>query len=133
MSDNQCEQAKVRSELFESIVNRSGFELLPGRYGGEYNNDQLAIKLDENTAQIMLGLKTLDEEGGAQLDCLSLGNFMQLTDDWLDVAIYSLGKTLDNIGYANKLKKIIARSDRVKLVVAVNLDTQKVIQIPVDL
>jgi len=133
MSDNQCEQAKVRSELFESIVNRSGFELLPGRYGGEYNNDQLAIKLDENTAQIMLGLKTLDEEGGAQLDCQSLGNFMQLTDDWLDVAIYSLGKTLDNIGYANKLKKIIARSDRVKLVVAVNLDTQKVIQIPVDL
>jgi hypothetical protein len=46
---------------------------------------------------------------------------------------YSLEKTLDNIGYANKLKKIITRSDRVKLVVAVNLDTQKVIQIPVDL
>lgn len=133
MSSNQCEQAKVRSELFESIASRSGFELIPGRYGGDFNNDQLAIKLDEGAAQIMLGLKTLDEDGGVQLDCYSLGNYMQLEDEWLDVAIYSLNKNLDTLRYAIKLKSIVERHDRVKIVAAVNIESQKVIHIPVDI
>jgi len=41
--NSQSEQAIVRSQLFESLVKKYGGVLIPGRYGGDFNNDQLGF------------------------------------------------------------------------------------------
>lgn len=66
--NNQSEQAIIRSRLFESLMQRHGAVLIPGRYGGDYNNDQLGFAEVDGEVTLFLGLKILDDEGGLQLD-----------------------------------------------------------------
>lgn len=88
--DNQSDQAKIRSSLFESITLRDGCELIPGRYGGDYNNDQLAIRKNGDSVILLLGLKLFDKSGETYLDKSSLGPFMQLSAPWLDALVQCL-------------------------------------------
>lgn len=65
--------AQVRSQLFESFVGRYNATLVPGQYGGDYNNDQLAMSESDGKVTLFLGLKLFDSQGGLQLDPASLG------------------------------------------------------------
>ena len=132
MNDNLSDQAKIRSELFESIMNRSGYEIVPGRYGGEYNNDQIAIKIDAESATLMLGLKSLNEDGSGQLDAMSLGSNMQLTDEWIEAVIACLNINPETKNFAQKVKAVKAHKDFTRAMVAVNLSTEKISYIPID-
>jgi len=83
-------EAKVRTDLFDSIAKKYGFLAIDGRYGGEFNNDQLAFKPQEGRTILLLGLKTTSKAGDLQLDQASMGPFMQLSDDWLLAVIQCL-------------------------------------------
>lgn len=60
------DDAKDRSALFESLARKEGFIVLPGRYGGEYNNDMLAIRQSDDQTILMLGLKVTAPEHRGQ-------------------------------------------------------------------
>lgn len=83
-------QAADRSKLFEEVVSRDGFALISGRFGGEFNNDQLAIRVATGTTQLVLGLKVTDDTGGLQLDPQSMGPYQQFSRNWLLAVIHAL-------------------------------------------
>lgn len=85
-----CEVGRERARLFLFFVDSLGFSLLPGRYGGELNNDMLAIGEKEGKTVLLLGLKAVDEAGGVHIDQMSMGPHKQLSDAWLDAVAYSL-------------------------------------------
>lgn len=88
-------QALVRSELFESITTREGCKSIKGRFGGEYNNDQLAMLVqDDGKVTLMLGLK-ISDNGDVQLDNMSMGGFQQFSEKWL-LAVLEYLKNSDN-------------------------------------
>ncbi|WP_311970806.1 hypothetical protein [Pseudomonas baltica] len=67
------EQAQLRSRLFASLVAKQGANVMPGRYGGGYNNDQLAYQENDGVVTLLLGLKLTGDDVGIQLDTESLG------------------------------------------------------------
>jgi hypothetical protein len=83
-------EAADRSKLFESFAQRHGFTLLRGRFGGEYNNDQLSIRGEKGSTQLLLGLKVSDESGNVQLDPSSMGPYQQFSKNWLLTVSYAL-------------------------------------------
>lgn len=85
------EQSGLRSRLFESFVTRQGATVLPGRYGGDYNGDQLAyMALPDQKIVLLLGVKVPSKNGDVQLDRYSLGDHMQFSPDWVAVLVFSL-------------------------------------------
>ncbi|MCE1239680.1 MAG: hypothetical protein LWW83_07185 [Azonexaceae bacterium] len=93
------EEARIRSSLFESIAHRYGFSVIEGRFGGEYNNDQLALKEQNGRTLLLLGLKATGPKGDLQLDQMSMGPFLQFSSEWLSAVIQSL--KLSRSQYAN--------------------------------
>ena len=86
-----CDVGRERARLFTFFVDSLGFSLLPGRYGGELNNDMLAIGEKDGKTVVLLGLKAVDEDGGIHIDQMSMGPYKQLSGAWLDTVAYSLG------------------------------------------
>ncbi|WP_052184944.1 hypothetical protein [Methylotenera sp. N17] len=88
--NNFSKEAKARAEVFDSVAKRYGFIAIDGRFGGEFNNDKLAFKIQEGRTILLLGLKTTSEAGDLQLDQASMGPFLQLSDDWVLAVIQCL-------------------------------------------
>lgn len=132
MSDNLCDQAKVRTEFFESIMTRNGYEILPGRYGGEYNNDQIALRVDDESSSLMLGLKSLNDDGSGQLDVMSLGANMQLSDEWLKAVEACLAVNVETADWVGKFRQVVSHPLFTRAMVAINHSTGKVSYIPID-
>src|ERR1700733_11732305 len=84
------QEAGNRSKLFESLVSKEGFTLIGGRFGGEFNNDQLSIRIESGRTQLLLGLKVTDEAGNLQLDTQSMGPYQQFSRNWLLTVIHAL-------------------------------------------
>ncbi|NHQ88423.1 hypothetical protein HA050_20185 [Iodobacter sp. HSC-16F04] len=99
------QEAKIRTELFESISKRNGFNLINGRWGGEFNNDHLALKEQDGRTLLLLGLKLTSPEGNLQLDQMSMGSFVQLSPLWLSAVIQSLKLDKNQSEMANKLER----------------------------
>ena len=83
-------EARLRSELFESIALRHGFSLIEGRFGGDFNNDQLAFKEQGSRVILLLGLKRTSSTGDLQMDQMSMGPFLQFSSKWMLAVIQSL-------------------------------------------
>ena len=83
-------EAANRSRLFESLVSKEGFALIGGRFGGEFNNDQLSIRIAGGTTQLLLGLKVTDDAGNLQLDTQSMGPYQQFSRNWLLTVSHAL-------------------------------------------
>ena len=84
-------EAVNRSKLFESLISKEkGFTLIDGRFGGEFNIDQLSIRSENGTTQLLLGLKVTDEAGNLQLDPQSMGPYQQFSRNWLLTVIHAL-------------------------------------------
>jgi len=132
MTDNRNEQAQVRAELFESIMTRNGYEVVPGRYGGEYNNDQIAIQISDDQSSLMLGLKSLNEDGSGQLDTMSLGSNMQLSDEWLDAVVACLDVNPETKVFADKIKIVKSHKSFTRGMVVINLLSKAISYIPID-
>ncbi|MCX7207746.1 MAG: hypothetical protein NT086_17555 [Proteobacteria bacterium] len=99
------QEAKIRTELFESISKRNDFNLINGRWGGEFNNDHLALKEQDGRTVLLLGLKLTSPEGNLQLDQMSMGPFVQLSPLWLSAVIQSLKLDKNQSEVANKLER----------------------------
>ena len=82
--------AVKRSGLFESIASRQGLTILPGRFGGEYNNDMVAIGDNGDDFILLFGLKTVEEGRDIQLDRMAIGPFLQGSSEWLKLIVYSM-------------------------------------------
>lgn len=95
--------AKSRTNLFVSITERDGLKVIPGRYGGEYNNDMLAIGEANEKTILMLGVKLTSPNGDLQLDACSMGPHMQFSPEWLDAVIYSLSLSGDLKSTADRI------------------------------
>jgi hypothetical protein len=104
------EEARIRSSLFESIVLRYGFRVIEGRFGGEYNNDQLALKEQDGRTLLLLGLKATSPKGDLQLDQMSMGPFLQFSPEWISAVIQSL--KLSQSQYANAVAIEQARNSK---------------------
>ncbi|MCU1741155.1 MULTISPECIES: hypothetical protein [unclassified Pseudomonas] len=120
------EKAKERTQLFESLVLRQGAALIPGRYGGDYNNDQLAIFESDSNVTLLLGLKFLDAQGGLQLDTASLGPHTQYSKPWLNTLVMSLNCLQETAQLARKIDNAIDKGTLVACVVCLDVETQEV-------
>lgn len=112
------QEAQERSKLFESIAEKYEFKPMNGRFGGEYNNDQLAFNENNGKISLLLGLKVTDASGNLQLDTMSMGPFQQLSLNWLLAVIECL--KLDNLqaGQAKKIESAL-KSKRLDIYVLV--------------
>lgn len=104
------EEARTRSALFESIAKREGLSLLPGRYGGEYNNDMLAVREVDGGTHLVLGLKVTNQNGDLQMDIMSMGPHRQFSPEWIDTIIYALSRTEEDQRFADMLSTAKAAS-----------------------
>ena len=101
---SQSDQLVVRSRLFQSLLKKYGGELIPGRYGGDFNGDQLGFVETAENVTLFLGLKVLDGEGGLQLDCESLGSHIQFSMPWLKALVQYLKLNSETVNYAVKIE-----------------------------
>jgi hypothetical protein len=124
--DNRSEQAKSRAQLFESVVKRYEAVVLPGRYGGDYNNDQLAYSEANGKVTLFLGLKLLDSTGGLQLDAASLGPHMQYSESWLLALVRCLEVSSETIEYSIKIKEAMDSRTLVACVACMDTKSQEV-------
>jgi hypothetical protein len=120
------EKAKEITQLFESLVLRQGAVLIPGRYGGDYNNDQLAIFESNGGVTLLLGLKLLDAKGGLQLDTASLGPHTQYSKPWLNALVASLNCLQETTPLAMKIDSAMDKGTLVACVVCLDVETQEV-------
>ena len=111
------QEAKLRSQLFESVSNKYGFEEIKGRFGGEFNNDQLAIKKQDGRTILLLGLKATGPSGDLQLDQMSMGPFLQFSSDWVKAVIECLkiDRQQQIIGFQIELARNTKKLDLVVL------------------
>ena len=84
------DDAIKRTDLFKRIAEQNDMQVLPGCYGGEYNNDMLAIGKQYNEVIVWLGIKVTGVGGDLQLDRKSMGSFLQFSTDWFKMVIVSL-------------------------------------------
>lgn len=124
--NNLPKDAQVRSKFFESLVGRYNATLIPGRYGGDYNNDQLAISEDNGNVTLFLGLKLLDSQGGLQLDAASLGPHVQFSKPWFCALVASLKSSADTVQLAVKIDSALAQNLLLACVVCMNPVAQEV-------
>ncbi|WPN20786.1 hypothetical protein [Pseudomonas marginalis] len=124
--NNLSKDAQVRSQLFESLVGRYNATLIPGRYGGDYNNDQLAISEADGNVTLFLGLKLLDSEGALQLDAASLGPHLQYSKPWFSALIASLKCSPDTVQFSVKIESVLAKILLVACVICMDPVTQDI-------
>lgn len=125
-SKEYLERVALRQKLFESLCNKNQAEILPGRYGGAYNSNMLALYESSNLTLLVLGLLELDGEGGLQLDPHSLGNHVQFSEEWLDVLIFSFAAAADTRDIASHLAKCRAAGSLQKACMYLHPETQEV-------
>jgi hypothetical protein len=104
------QEAKLRSQLFESVSKKYGFKEINGRFGGEFNNDQLAIKEQDGRTILLLGLKATGPSGDLQLDQMSMGPFLQFSADWVKAVIECL--KIDRQQYITAFQIELARNTK---------------------
>ena len=124
--NNLSKDALLRSQLFESLVDRYKATLIPGRYGGDYNNDQLAISEGDGNVTLFLGLKLLDSQGGLQLDAASLGPHVQYSKSWLCALVASLKGSSDTVQFAVKIDSALTQNLLLACVVCMSPVTQDI-------
>ncbi len=126
--DNLSESAKQRSQLFTSLVEKDGLGVLPGRYGGDYNNDMLAMSNGNHGAPILvLGLKVTGADGGVQLDMSSMGPLRQLSKEWLKTVTFGLRQSDTAAGaFADSIERAMAANTLVTGLLILDRVTQKV-------
>jgi hypothetical protein len=124
--NNLSKDAQVRSQLFESLVGRYNATLIPGRYGGDYNNDQLAISEADGNVTLFLGLKLLDSQGALQLDAASLGPHLQYSKPWFSALVASLKVSLNTVEFSIKIESALSQKLLVACVVCMDPVTQDI-------
>jgi hypothetical protein len=124
--NNQSEQAKIRGRLFESLLQRYGAVLVPGRYGGDFNNDQLAFTEKDGEVTLFLGLKILGGEGGLQLDDSSLGPHVQYSKSWLKALVQCLKLDSESVGCSAKIEAAMINNSLVAAVICMDSNSQEV-------
>ncbi|WP_342308090.1 hypothetical protein WLF14_21550 [Pseudomonas fluorescens] len=124
--NNLSKDAQVRSQLFESLVGRYNATLIPGRYGGDYNNDQLAISEADGNVTLFLGLKLLDSQGALQLDAASLGPHLQYSKPWFSALVASLKVSLDTVKFSINIESALSQTLLVACVVCMDPVTQDI-------
>lgn len=123
--NSQSEQAIVRSKLFEWLVNKYGGVLIPGRYGGDFNNDQLGFAEAAENVTLFLGLKILDGEGGLQLDSASLGPHVQYSAPWLKALVQCLKLNAETTQYSVKIEAAMSRGDLIAAVICMDSNSKE--------
>ncbi len=100
----------MRSRLFASLAQKDKYEVLPGRYGGEYNNDMLALgpRRAEGWEILLLGLKVTDGEGNVQLDMHSMGPLRQMSRQWLEAVVHALRMVPNGCQAADRIATALA-------------------------
>lgn len=83
VGSNMNEQVRQRASLFESVAVRRGFRILPGKYGGDFQSDQLAIQVANGKTTLLLGPLVTSSDGDLQLDMSSMGGHMQYSREWI--------------------------------------------------
>lgn len=131
--NNRSEQAALRSKLFASLVGKQGAVVLPGRYGGDYNNDHLAYVENGDTLTLILGLKVLEEEGGVHLDNASLGPHTQYTKPWFMALIGSLAQDPETKSIAVRIEKSLRDDMLVGAIICLDQATQQVSMFKVEI
>lgn len=126
------EQAQLRSRLFASLVAKQGANVMPGRYGGDYNNDQLAYQENNGVVTLLLGLKLTGDDGGVQLDTESLGPHTQYTKPWCSALVQCLLLNPESVPYGEKIKVALDSGKLVAEVVGMNAETHAVFMIKVE-
>src|SRR5579871_2477750 len=101
-------EAGERSKLFESLAAKQGFTLISGRFGGEFNNDQLSIRVEDGRTQLLLGLKVSDPSGNLQLDLMSMGPYQQFSENWLLTVSHALKLDPAQSSYGEAIEKALA-------------------------
>lgn len=120
------ESARLRKELFESMCTERGATILPGRYGGKYNSNMLALYEKNGASMLILGIVDTNKSGGIQLDTHSLGDHMQLSPKWIDVLIYSLRLSPSSREFSEHLERSRASDSLSTACMYINSDTQEV-------
>ena len=116
--------AKKRSSLFTRLCNEHNWNILPGRFGGEYNNDMLAYEEKDEELRLILGVKVIRlSEDGLQLDQHSMGDFIQFSKGWLDVVTYTLSLNTQTKQTSNLISEAI-KLNKIKLII-MYLNTEK--------
>lgn len=123
--------ARKRSDIFTKVINKQGFTILPGRYGGEYNNDMLAAGEKEGQFMLLLGMKTTGSDGGIQLDSYSMGDFLQFSKNWLMMVVQSLRLGGKELTLADKIEQHTQTGDISLSVVYLDLNSKELNIIPV--
>ncbi|ESE40928.1 hypothetical protein [Shewanella decolorationis] len=122
--------ARRRSDIFVTVAEQQGLEVLPGRFGGEYNNDMLAAGEKNGQFLLMLGMKITGSDGGIQLDKQSMGCFLQFSKPWLDMVIYSLRLSGTQFAIADKIERHV-KDNTISLAIAfIDMETKKLNIIP---
>jgi hypothetical protein len=104
--DALAEHSDVRRDraiLFTLFAQARNYSVIPGRYGGEFDSDMLALGEKGGQTVLVLGLKALDADGGIQIDTHSLGGHKQLTAEWLDILVSSLGQSEETSHFADAI------------------------------
>ena len=108
-----CDVGQGRAKLFDYYAQSEDFTIIPGRYGGELNNDMLAIGEKNGSTVLSLGLKALDPNGSFVIDTMSLGPHKQFSSSWLNVLVYSLEQSevtrhfADAISFARESETLV--------------------------
>ncbi len=125
--------ARRRSEMFIKVAKQQGFEVLPGRYGGEYNNDMLAAGEKNGQFMLILGMKITGSDGGIQLDKHSMGAFLQLSKSWLEMVVYSLRLSDKHSSIADKIEMHTQQESISLAVTYIDMDTKQLNMLPLNI
>jgi len=98
-----CDAGRDRAKLFTFFAQSIGYSIIPGRYGGELNNDMLALGEKYGHTVLVLGLKAVEPGGAIRIDTMSLGPYKQMSPAWLDVLVFSLGLSEETIHFADAI------------------------------
>ncbi|WP_281214071.1 hypothetical protein [Shewanella insulae] len=123
--------ARQLAGIFSDFVNGKKMTLLPGRYGGEYNNDMLAFGEMDGRQTLLLGLKVTGTDGGIQLDRMSMGPFTQCTLPWLRMVLHSLVSLGGQESLISNIEQALASGELLMAVVFIDRDTRKLNMLPV--
>jgi len=119
------EDANKRTKLFHRIAEQNNMTVLPGRYGGEYNNDMIAIGDKHNSPTLWLGLKVTGDKGDLQLDKHSMGGFLQFSSNWLKMVITSLHLQTKHHDASNFIEQALITQTLSLGVVYIDIETKQ--------
>ncbi|MFK3799584.1 hypothetical protein [Pseudomonas sp. NPDC088444] len=115
----------VMGQLFESIVARQRATVLPGRYGGDDDKDQLAFAMSGTSVTLLLGLKVFDDDGGFKLNTSDAG-VLQYSPAWIEAVIDELKMSPSTMFEAVKIQETWDAGTLVAGVICFNSETQQV-------